>query len=193
VFFHIKAAVTLTEIQTYKLLRDKGKDGVKVLYERYGKKLYAYAIHSWKLGEDDAWELVYQLLYNICEKIDRYTFDNEKTFASFLFTAFMNLLRNHVRDNKHMETESIESYEGLHIGSAAEQDENNDLVLLKHELEKMEDWERILLLLRCQEMPYAEIAKYTGKPADQLKVYYGRLKDRLGKRLQELLEKQKAK
>lgn len=183
----------MTEIHTYKLLRRQGKAGVKILYERYGKKLYGYAIHSWKLSEDEAWELVYQCLYNVCEKIDRYTFDSEKSFASFLFTAFMNLLRNHVRDGKHIQTENIEAYEERITPIAAEADESTDLALLKQELDKMEDWERILLLLRCQEMPYAEIAKYTGKPADQLKVYYGRLKDRLGKRLQELLQKQNAK
>jgi DNA-directed RNA polymerase specialized sigma24 family protein len=43
----------------------------------------------------------------------------------------------------------------------------------------MEEWQRILLLLRGQSMSYSEIAIYVKKPEKQLKVYYSRLKKKL--------------
>jgi DNA-directed RNA polymerase specialized sigma24 family protein len=60
--------------------------------------------------------------------------------------------------------------------------------LLKEELEKLDDWERMLLLLRSQDMPYATIAKFVNKPEEQLKVYYSRLKTALAKRMNEKLK-----
>lgn len=56
---------------------------------------------------------------------------------------------------------------------------NPHVAMLREELEKLEDWQRILLLMRSQEMPYSEIAKYVNKPEEQLKVYYSRLKNAL--------------
>jgi DNA-directed RNA polymerase specialized sigma24 family protein len=60
--------------------------------------------------------------------------------------------------------------------------------LLKAELDKLEDWQRILLLMHSQGCSYADIAKYVNKPEHQLKVYYGRLKNRLAEAMQEKLQ-----
>lgn len=142
------------------------------------------------MNEDDAWEITYKALYQVCGKIESYHFEDEKAFSSFLFTVFINLLRNHFRDNKPVFTEPIENAD-LNIEVNPDQDtERPELALLTDELNKMEDWQRILLLLRCQDMPYAEIARFTGKSPDFLKVYYGRLKEKLGKKLNELLNRE---
>ena len=50
------------DIPTYTLLREQRENGVEVIYERYGKKLYSYAISSWHLDEDTSWEIVYETL-----------------------------------------------------------------------------------------------------------------------------------
>jgi DNA-directed RNA polymerase specialized sigma24 family protein len=39
--------------------------------------------------------------------------------------------------------------------------------------------------MRSQDIPYSEIARLTGKPEDNLKVYYGRLKKKLEDTLSE--------
>jgi DNA-directed RNA polymerase specialized sigma24 family protein len=54
-------------------------------------------------------------------------------------------------------------------------------------LAKLPDWERVLLLLRSQDMPYTEIARYVHKPAEQLKVYHQRAKTKLEKLVEEAL------
>ncbi|MCE3281192.1 MAG: hypothetical protein K0S44_3383 [Bacteroidetes bacterium] len=60
---------------------------------------------------------------------------------------------------------------------------NVKMVALNEVLEKMEDWERMLLLMRSEGQPYSVIAKYIDKPENQLKVYYQRLKEQLTKKL----------
>jgi RNA polymerase sigma factor (sigma-70 family) len=199
------------ETATYLLIQRDRTSAVQVLYERYGKKLYSYAVTSWHLNEDDAWETVYETLYRTVEKFDNYTFESEKKFSSFVFTIFCNNLRRHYRDTKKM-AEKVEfapfneslfdesrSNPGLQTErlvqdrlsdaavSAYREDAavNSQLMeLLEQCLDELQDWERILILLRSQNMPYSEIAEYMHKPADQLKVYHQRTRAKLEKLLE---------
>src|SRR5690606_15371333 len=93
----------------------------------------------------------------------------------------INYLRNYYRDNKSFEHKNfevglidVESGEKENISSA-----NPKLNLLQFFLDKMEDWQRMLLLMRSQEMSYYEISKFVNKPEKHLKVYYKRLKKKL--------------
>jgi RNA polymerase sigma factor (sigma-70 family) len=175
----------------YELIRKRPKEGIKLLYDQYGKKLYGYAVHSWKLTEDEAWDLVYKALYNTVEKIEKYRFENDAAFGSFLFTIFINLIRNHLRDKKELVFENLENIPEPGNETQEMNEDHQKLISLKNELERLEDWERVLLLLRSQGLPYAEIAKYTGKSPDVLKVYYGRLKEKLANKMnQDALKKE---
>jgi RNA polymerase sigma factor (sigma-70 family) len=173
--------------KTYELILKKGKEGIRVLYERYGKKLFGYAAFKWKINEDENWELVYKTLYRVLETHSNYSFSSEEKFASFVFTVFINYLRNFYRDKKNLPVEIVELDEKIsnRPENGNETSTSPAMNLLVSELDQLEDWERILLLMRSQNVPYAEIAKYTGKPEEQLKVYYGRLKKKLADRLQE--------
>ncbi|MEM0997376.1 MAG: sigma-70 family RNA polymerase sigma factor [Bacteroidota bacterium] len=196
------------ERPTYEILRTQREAAVEVIYERYGKKLYSYAINSWHLDEDTTWEIVYETLYKTIAKIDNYEFTSEKKFGSFLFTIFCNNLRRHYRDKKKREerlsfsTFNEQNFEAaksdpelyterkvqeqmveasLQSYRQPETPEDSLMKIMEACLAKMQDWERILLLLRSQDMPYGEIAKYVSKPADQLKVYYQRARKKLEK------------
>jgi RNA polymerase sigma factor (sigma-70 family) len=172
---------------TYELIGKGDKKSVAILYERYGKRLYGYALSSWKLNEDDAWDTVYKTLYKVVESSKSYSFESEEKFASFIFKVFINYLRTLYRDKK-AKPDLLEFNDaGTYVTETVEETDSEQMVLLKEELDKLEDWERILLLMRSQDMPYSEIAKYVNKPAEQLKVYYQRLKAALLKRLQEKL------
>lgn len=176
---------------TYRPVDEKEKKLLKELYERYGKRLYAYAIKSWKLNEDEAWEMVYKTLYRIVETHKQYQFEDENKFASFVFRVFINYLRNHFRDSKKLE----ERFHLIYVEDSVIQDktepkqeEGNDskmLNALNDVLKDLEDWQRILLLMRSAGHPYSEIAKYISKPEEQLKVYYQRLKQEISKKINE--------
>lgn len=194
--------------ETYKILREKREGGLELLYERYGKKLYSYGLASWNLTEDDAWEIVYATLYKVVEKINNYEFASESKFSSFIFTVFCNLLRRNYRDTKRRQehlsfttfNESLfeESHRDpslsaerkvqeklINLAVDSYQDdggqENVYLKCLEDALDEMEDWQRILLLQRSQNMPYTQIAEFIDKPAGQLKVYHQRARAKLVK------------
>ena len=188
--------------ETYNLIKAKDKHAIALLYNRYGSKLFGFAINSWKVNEDDAWDLIYQTLYKTIENSEKYTFETEEKFASFIFKIFINLLRNHYRDaNRKKDHISFVNYDESQSDGTSENNfmkvekevnkvlvsENNNeedsesenMKLLKAELEKLDEWEKILLLLRAQNMPYSEITRYVDKPEEQLKVYYQRLKNKI--------------
>jgi RNA polymerase sigma factor (sigma-70 family) len=174
---------------TYTLIAKKDRESVRVLYERYGKKLFGYAQRKWKMGEDESWDLVYKTLYRVIETHSSYTFAGEEKFGTFVFTVFINYLRNFYRDRKNLPVEITQLDEQF---SEREQPENDTtpspaMQLLVSELDQLEDWERILLLMRSQDIPYSKIAGFTGRPEEQLKVYYQRLKKKLAMRLEEKL------
>jgi RNA polymerase sigma factor (sigma-70 family) len=155
---------------------------VKWLYERYAKKLLAYTLKTYLPNEDDAWSVVYKTLYKIAEVAAQHEFENEFKFKGFLFKTHINYLRNFLRDNKsfeanHRETELLESHAVEEEQEQAPQ--SLHLNILQQELEKLEDWQRILLLMRGQDIPYSKIAEFVHKPEQHLKTYYARLKKQL--------------
>ena len=166
---------------------------IALVYERYGKKLFSYGVHSWKLDEDSSWDLVYKTVYRVAEKSKTYTFESEEKFAGFVFTVFMNLLRNRFRDTRKVreqfKEEPLEQHAFLLAGETDVEEISWQRRLLDEELEQFEDWQRMLLLLRAQDIPYEQISRFVDKPSDQLKVYYQRLKkqllDRMNKRITE--------
>lgn len=174
--------------ETYKLEHLSKNDFLKEIYGRYGKKLYSYAICTWKLEEDDAWELTYKTLYRVFDTYKNYTFEKEEKFASFIFKIFINYLRNHYKAAKKQPLSlQLSENDGANIASKEEDQQeevsNPKLIALNEELEKMEDWQRMLLLMRSEGWAYSEITKYIDKPENQLKVYYQRLKEQLTKKL----------
>src|SRR5258708_6647451 len=92
-------------------IRKKDKNAVTLLYNRYGKKLYGFAVSKWNLTEDEAWEIVYQTLYKIMDVADRYKFEEENNFIGFIYKVFVNNLRNYYNKNKKTKIETVELHE----------------------------------------------------------------------------------
>ena len=178
-------------------IKKKDTDAVALLYSRYGKKLFGYARIKWKLSEDEAWEVIYKTLYKVMKVIDDYQFEDENKFIGFVFKIFINYLRNYYRDTKDKKLEMVELLE-IHEKENAEKNEqqgqkNSPLMeCLQKVLMVLEDWQRIILLMRAQDYPYDEIANYVNKPVDQLKVYHMRLKKTVEEKTNDCINKREA-
>ena len=163
-------------------LKKNDKEAIALLYTKYGEKLYGYAITKWKVSDDVAWELVYKTLYKVIDSLDNYSFKDENRFVGFVFKVFTNYLRNHLRDTKNKLVVAEELFEGMNISlpeSDGEEDNESESSLmkcLKKVLGALEDWQRVLLLMKAQDFSYKEISPYVDKPAKQLKVYNLRLR-----------------
>ncbi|HRG37051.1 MAG TPA: sigma-70 family RNA polymerase sigma factor [Bacteroidia bacterium] len=185
-------------IEIVSKIKSKDNDAIALLYNRYGKKLYGYAIVKWKLNEDEAWELVYKTFYKVIQVIDEYKFENEDKFIGFVFKIYLNYLRNHYRDTKDKKLETVELTEIHELVIVDKNEKKNDQVkrsplleCLQKVLQHMEDWQRIILLMRAQDYAYEEIAKYVDKPVEQLKVYHMRLKKSATDKTNECINKVK--
>ncbi|MGZ4053517.1 MAG: RNA polymerase sigma factor [Bacteroidia bacterium] len=177
-------------------LKDKDEAAIAWLYNRYGKKMYGYAVAKWKLSEDDSWNLVYKTLYKVMQVVDQYQFVDENKFIAFLFKIFINYLRNHYRDTKVkgiVIVELLEKHEKLSYDRKENEEEPKLMSPLMRCLQKalkiFDDWQRILLLMRAQNYSYEAISEYVKKPDDQLKVYHMRLKKVVTKKTTECMNK----
>lgn len=178
--------------ETYGLLSENNNEVVKSLYEAYAKKLLAYTCKNYTIDKDDAWAIVYKTIYKIAEVGSNYIFENEQKKSAFIFKTHINFLRNYFRDNKSFEknNQEVELHENFTDKDPETQPTQNlPLTILQQELEKLEDWQRILLLMRGQDMPYSKISEFVKKPENQLKVYYARLKKQLTDNVNAELEK----
>lgn len=164
------------------------------VYNKYGRKLYGYAITKWNISEDEAWDIVYKTIDKTIETYERYTFESDEKFASFIFKIFINYLRNHYRDTKNKRLETVSFEDGVEYvehdsegNNDEDEHESSNMKLLNEELSKLEDWQRVLLLMRAQNYSYEEISVIIKRPADQLKVYYLRYKQKILKSINDKL------
>ena len=164
-------------------LKKKDKEAVALLYEKYGRKLYGHAICQWRLSEDDSWELVYKTLYKVIDSFENYPFEDENRFIGFIFRVFTNYLRNHIRDTKSKQLPSEQFLEKHEVFLKSDEEEKTpekpDTPLMKcfkKAIALLDDWQRVLLLMRAQDFSYKDIAPYVDKPEKQLKVYHLRLR-----------------
>lgn len=174
--------------KTYQLKGLSRNELITIIYNRYGKKLYSYALRSWNMDEDAAWDLIYKTLYKVIDSYEAYTFETEEKFASFIFKIFINYLRNYYRDHKKEKMFEFSAIDDVDEGAKEEAPFSKKMNALNEVLDGMEDWERMLLLMRSEGRAYSEIATYIDKPENQLKVYYQRLKELLTKKLNDRSE-----
>lgn len=177
--------------------------------------MYNYAIQSWHIDEDSAWDIIYKVLFKITERINEYSFKSENQFRNMLYSIFNNELINFYHKTKRIEerlkflTFDDTSLENSFYGhdSTANREINETIIknaleefwdkpqannpllnCLNNLLEELEDWERILINQRSNGISYREIANYIDKPENQLKVYYGRLKNKIQIKLLEIMK-----
>lgn len=156
------------------------------LFKAYGNSLHQYGKHQWKIGDDAAWDLVYKAIYKIDQIYTQRQFEVEQQLRSFLFKTFINYLKNYLRDEKANKkgTVEVDLEDNLVLEEQRELPKSEKAIRLNSALDQLEEWQRILLLMRAQGFAYSEIARFVDKPVKNLKVYYARLIKRLSKELE---------
>ena len=191
------------------ILEKKDRKSLEILYNLYGKKLLGYALNRWFLDEDEAWELVYQTLETLVMKLTDYKFESKSHFDNFIFKVFINYLRQHYRKHRQNQVDII--YTNMNDYRDFEENENDSnnnllmweidksvfekyyqseilenpkLIALQEALNKLEEFDKDILLLRAQNYSYDEIAQMLNIDNNQLKVRHFRAKNKLLKILE---------
>lgn len=177
------------------LVRKRDPKALKMLYEQYGRKFYSYCLIRWHLNEDESWEVVYKTLEALALKLSGYSFDSQIDFERFIFRVLINFLRQHYRsaqsklkDVEFIDIDNVDSTNAFekYFSASALNDyyktESFESPVLNHltaALEKLDETDRDLLLLRAQNFSYEEIATMLKINDPQLKVRHHRAKKKL--------------
>ena len=188
------------------------RSGCNHLVEVYQARLIQEAVGVFGLHHADAEEVVSDALLAVVTNIHSFAFKrSDSDFHVWVTTIFRNRVRDFIRRQsitagliKNFDEAALEddvSYTAGEHGVIAEivrQYQNSlrtdrvserdaaiaeKLRVIEETLEKLPSWERVLLRCRALEVPFEEIAKYTGKPANILKVYHARVKKKFVKTL----------
>lgn len=185
-------------------LRSGHRLGEIHLVETYRRHLITECVRSFRLDPLDAEEIVNDVFVLVIRKIRLFSFKrSESDFHYWLMAVFRNKVRDFVRrgavagpDGPESSLSSEVFAEGpasIHAAicqyETGERDESTwngeALTAVATLLNELEPWERVLLHCRALDVPYNDIALYTGKTADQLKVYHARVQAKFKRMLAE--------
>lgn len=186
--------------------------GLTVLYEAYGKHLYQFSMKNWGLDEDECYEILYKTLETVGKVIARYDFINEKHFTNWLFKIHKNNTLMFVR-SKNSKQEIVYTIAEWHEEKSEEESDDaafnykeNEIinlpasqvydddsigsplfVALERALQRIDEGDKDILLLRMNNYSYDDIAEMLGIENNQLKVKFLRAKAKVQKMTMEIL------
>ncbi len=196
--------------QVVQELKEGNPLGCRHLIGLYQEKLVSECVTVFNLVLEDSEELVSDVLLTVVQNVHDFEFKRgDGDFHLWVLTIFRNRVRDLARhqaitaglverfeegdsdDGQYSRSERavIDEIVRQYQDSLREErspDEgpgSGKLRIIAETLEKMESWERVLLRCRALDVPYEDIATYTGKPAKQLKVYHARVKKKFVKML----------
>jgi RNA polymerase sigma factor (sigma-70 family) len=164
----------------------------------------------YRIDRADAEELVSDVLLLVASRIVGFEFKKaDSDFRSWVLTILRNRARDYLRrtsadrhpmaslddqvipDDSFLRAHDDEVTISIIRGLGGRGHEVHDLFRehekvsqLKEILETMPVWEQVLLRCRALDIPYEEIATYTGKPASVLKVYHRRVQKKIRKKIE---------
>ena len=189
--------------------------GLKILFEEYGQKLFGFSITHFHLDEDEGYDVLYKTMETVGKVVSRYEFSSENHFANWILKIHKNnilqLLRtkkskehnlqivdfsNWENEAKEFEDEEFEldSYKTvLEQISSINTFENSSsqsklMFAMQKALQQISDIDRELLLLRMNNYSYDEIAEMLGIENNQLKVKFNRAKAKVERKTLEILK-----
>lgn len=178
--------------------------GAHNLVQAYQRTLIAECIRSFSLDPMDAEEIANDVLVSVIQKIYQFQFKrSDSDFHFWVMAILRNRVRDFVRRGMRAGCDGAETFpqgpfaeNGASIQAAVrfferslQEDEltRPDLSAVVDALEALKPWERVLLQCRALGMSYGDIAGYTGKTCNQLKVYHARVKSKFKRLLSERL------
>ncbi len=194
-------------------LKSGNRLGCTHLVNLYQARLIDEAVRVFHLHQEDAEELVADVLLLVVKNIQTFEFrKSESDFNGWVITIFRNKVRDFIRkaattgdlierfeeaeleEDKTFSKTEQQVTEAIVRGyqEAVRQAEGENvgpvaakLLAIADSLDRLEPWERVLLRCRALDVPYEDIALYTEKPVAQLKVYHARVKKKFVRILSE--------
>lgn len=162
------------EITAIKSCQAGDRQAFGQLYDQYIKKIYAF-VYAKTGHRETAEDLVSQTFFKALDSIDKFKFDGQGTFQSWLYTIARNLIIDNYRRQKNdIDINDCWDLAGKE-NSAIDFDAKEKIFEIKKYLSKLKPEQREIIIMRIwQEMSYAEIAEATEKSEAACKMTFSR-------------------
>lgn len=190
-------------------------EGLKILFEEYGQKLFGFSINHFHLDEDEGYDVLYKTMETVGKVVSRYEFSSENHFSNWILKIHKNnilqLLRTKKSKEQNLQIVNFSDWENeakefddedleldrfkpvleqiSSINTFENSSHQNKLMFaMQKALQQINDTDRELLLLRINNFSYNEIAEMLGIENNQLKVKFNRAKAKVERKTLEILK-----
>ena len=80
-----------------RLLRQRSPTVLDLLFKEYGRRLFGYALRTWRLSESEAEDVLYETFYVLILKVELLSFASQAHFDGYIYATFSNKLREQFR------------------------------------------------------------------------------------------------
>ena len=158
-------------------VKKKDKNAFIEAYDLYADDIYRFAF--FKMGDtDEAKDLTSAVFLKVWNYAQSQGLDESKSLRAFIYKTARNLIIDHYRELREIETRLDDGKNSL-LEILEDEKQNlqhqaeilSDMDLVKAGLEKLKDEYREMILMRfVDELSFAEIAEITGKTAGSVRV-----------------------
>lgn len=145
------------------------------LVEQHKKILYKVA-SSYCRNPDDRRDLVQEITVQLWQSIHRY--DPAQRFATWMYRVSINVAISFYRTNRTRSDRTV-PIEGSVLELAAPERESDDLRLLRHFIDRLDDLNKALVILYLDGNAYETIAEVLGISLTNVATKLNRVKERL--------------
>lgn len=147
----------------------------KKLFEENSRRIYNLC-YGYMGDSDSANDLLQETFIKVWQNLDR--FRHESQLSTWVYRIAVNTCLSHIRSNKRKVTDELNDYI---IDNYVEEDspKQEQIALLYASIAKLEENERIIIMLVLDELPYPEIAEIAGVSEGNLRVKIHRIKHKL--------------
>ncbi len=163
-------------------LKYGNRTGIEYIYQHFKNLLFKLGVET-NLSFEDAEDLMSETFSRLPKIMAKFEYKNDGAFIHWLITVHNNAIKGYFRDNR-LEFSHLDDYEWGQIEVVNDrQNEDKRLGIIREELEKLPENDRILINMRAKNIPYKTISEILGIHHNTLKVRYLRESQKLDNKL----------
>ncbi|UII33850.1 sigma-70 family RNA polymerase sigma factor [Fulvivirga ulvae] len=143
-------------------------------YNQYQAMVYALCLGYMKGGKDLAKDLTQEVFIQVWRALPK--FRQEASPKTWIYRICVNTCLLHIRNNKKFDMQSLDDRHDNLVHQSEPSDKYEEL---HHAIGRLNDVDRIVIMLVLDEMKYDEIAEVTGIKEGNLRVKIHRIKQKL--------------
>lgn len=158
-------------------MNDQKQIAFRQLFEENSKKIFNLC-YGYTGDGDAANDLLQETFIKVWQNLDK--FRNQSQISTWIYRIAVNTCLSYLRSTKRKPTESLNQHLGeIHAVDASEEERQERVATLYTAISRLGEYERIIITMVLDEIPYPEIAEIVGVTEGNLRVKIHRIKQKL--------------